>query len=115
MDSKSEMPLRSVPAAEARALLAEHEGTDLSIAAFARSKGVKPWSLYNARAASLRRADRTDRVDLVELRPRGDARETTGSVTAPLELSLPSGITLRIDRDFDEVALRRLLGVLVAC
>ncbi len=107
-------PLRTVPLSEAQSLLAEQRESDLSIAAFARAKGVKPWSLYNAKARDQRRSRkdaerRFSQVKVVEL-PKGAADPAN-----PLELVLPSGVAIRIRRNFDEVALRRLLGVLGSC
>lgn len=114
MNSEVTDSLRAVPLSEAKSLLAEQRESDLSVAAFARAKGVKPWSLYNARASEQRRTRKsTERrfaqVDVVDPPPR--AADPSSSI----ELVLPSGIALRVRRDFDEVALRRLLGVLGSC
>ena len=110
-----ETKLRSVPAAEARALLQEQRASKLSIAAFARAQGVQPWSLYNAKAVERRKnegrgAERFARVAVVA-EAGADARRPA----APIELTLPSGLSLQVGTDFDEVTLRRLLGVLASC
>jgi hypothetical protein len=104
--------LRSVPASEARELLKEQMQSDLSIAAFARSKGVKPWSLYNAKAVTRRRARGTSESRFAEVQVVDRVAE---EVRTPLELALPSGICVRVQGEFDEVVLRRLLGVLASC
>ena len=49
---------RRIPADEARSLLEEQEQSGLTMAAFARSKGVQPWTLYNARAQARKKASR---------------------------------------------------------
>ena len=110
---KPNADLRSVPASKARELLEEQRGSGQSIAAFARGKGVQPWSLYNAQAIDRRRALRSSEAQLAEVRI-VDAPAQQDS-RASLELALPSGIAIRVTRDFDEVALRRVLGVLGSC
>lgn len=113
MNSNPNEPLRSAPAAEARKLLEEQRLSCLNIATFARSRGVQPWSLYNAQAMERRRARRASESRLTEIRV-VDAPADSGS-QAIVELALPSGIAIRVTRDFDEVALRRVLGVLGSC
>ena len=58
MKPQSNEPPRTLPAAEARALLEEQRQSGMSIAAFARERNVKPWVLYNAQASARRRAAR---------------------------------------------------------
>lgn len=99
---------RSVPAREAAALLEEQQTSGLSIAAFAKSKNVAPWSLYNART----RARREQAAPFSEVAIVNDHSDTTAD---PIELVLPSGLTLRVRSNFDDVALRRLLGLLATC
>jgi hypothetical protein len=113
MNSTSTEPLRSVPASEARELLKEQRLSSLNIAAFARSKGVKPWSLYNAQAMERRRSRKASSPQLAEVQIVDPHQATKAG--AAVELALPSGISLRLTRDFDEVALRRVLGVLGTC
>ncbi len=103
---------RSIPFTEAQELLEEQRSSGLSIAKFARSKGVKPWSLYNAQARERRLSAGRRKPQLTEVRV-VDAADSGPS--PKIELALPSGIAIRVARDFDEVALRRLLGVLSAC
>ena len=102
-------------AAEARALLKEQEAGKLSIAAFARDRGIRPWSLYNAKAIERRREERRAKERFVPVTVTREGKAQAPPVTTPLELSLPSGLSLRVDAGFDEVTLRRLLGVLAAC
>ena len=106
-----EPELRRIPASEARALLEEHESSGLTIAAFARSRGVEPWTLYNARAMARRRERRVPKRSFATVSVIDDATPNDD----PIEMTLPSGLTVRITRGFDEVALRRLLGVLAGC
>lgn len=113
MKSKPNEPLRSVPAAEARELLKEQRLSSLNIATFARSRGVQPWALYNAQAIERRRIRRASESRLAEVRV-VEAPADSGAPTA-VELALPSGVSIRVTRDFDEVALRRVLGVLGTC
>ena len=99
---------RSVPAREAAALLEEQQTSGLSIAAFAKSKNVAPWSLYNARTRSRKEQDHYfSEVAVVS--------ECRDPAVDPIELVHPSGLTLRVGSDFDDVALRRLLGELATC
>ncbi len=99
---------RCVPAREAAALLEEQQASGLSIAAFAKSKNVAAWSLYNART----RARKEVQTSFSEVAIVSERHE---SPVDPIEIALPSGLTLRVRSDFDEVALRRLLGVLATC
>ena len=102
-----------MPAAEARRLLEEQRQSSLSIAAFARSKGIQPWSLYNAQAMEKRRARRAVENQLAEVQVVERPSRTDSKVA--LQLTLPSGLSISVTRDFDEIALRRILGVLGSC
>lgn len=108
-------PPRTVPAAEARALVEEQRQSALSIAAFAREKNVKPWVLYNARASERRRAARKRPPRFAEVQVVDERPSLPADDGSAIELTLPSGVAVRVRRDFDEVALRRLLGVLGPC
>lgn len=113
MNSGPNEELRSVPAAEARELLKEQRQSSQNIATFARSRGVHPWSLYNAQAMERRRSLRRQESHLAEVRVVD--QPINAGVPAAMELALSSGIVIRVTRDFDEVALRRVLGVLGSC
>ena len=87
-------------------LLRRLEKSGQSTAAFARDHGVPAWKLYNALRA---RAKRSQALIPVVVSPARSA----GS--ASLELALASGHRLVIPADFDEQALRRLMGILAGC
>ena len=94
-----------------QALLTELAGTQMSTAAFARMHGLPPWKLYQAQRARAKKSASNRRsgalvpvsVCAAEVDP------------ACLELVLPAGYRLRVPAGFDEVSLRRLLGVLAQC
>lgn len=93
-------------------LLSDLAASKLSAAAFARKRGLPPWKLYNALAArASRRKNPARQSDLVPVvvQPQYPTHE------APLELQLSSGHRLLVPADFDELALRRLMGVLAGC
>ena len=110
-EQSSSRALRRIPAAEARALLEEHEGSGMTLAAFARDRGVKPWTLYNARARARRKQQRATEQSFAAV-----TVIAAGEQSAPsIEMVLPSGLVLRVQDGFDEVTLRRLLGVVAGC
>lgn len=89
-------------------LLAEQARSGLTIAAFARGRGIAPWRLYAARR--LTRAEAGTRgcfaeVTVVDRRPQ----------VAGFELSLPGDRRLFIPCGFDEQELARLVAVLDEC
>jgi hypothetical protein len=97
-------------------LLDEAARSGLSLAAFARSKGVSYPSLYYARrrrSLGLPIGSRTRRKAeaLVPVVLGPNLQSPARSVT----LRLPSGLALEVSADFDEILLRRLLGVLGSC
>jgi hypothetical protein len=84
----------------------------MSTAAFARKHGLPPWKLYNARQVSTsRKRKRAKRTELIQVSLPKVADERGAS----LELLLSGGHRLLIPGDFDEQALRRLMGVLAGC
>ena len=95
-------------------LLEALEACGGNTAAFARERGLAAWKLYEAQRVASRGRRR---------RPRkrgGEFAEVTvveerRPASAPFELLLPAGKRLLIPSEFDERALRRLLGVLVSC
>lgn len=107
--------LRTVPAAEARALLKEQSTGNLSIAAFARSRGVQPWSLYNAKAVERRKKEGKSAEQFARVAVVDETKANVVPPATPIELRLPSGLSLRVGAGFDEITLRRLLGVLASC
>jgi len=101
--------------AELIRLLEEHKSSGLSLAEFARQRGIPAHRLYWARRKGRTSAKKTEQqiagTEFREVVVRDGATHRPG----PLELRLPSGISVGLTRDFDEVTLRRLLGVLAPC
>ncbi len=93
-------------------LLAELATSSLSTSAFARSRGVPPWKLYNAlRSRGIRRGQEPRKSALVPI----VLKETTPERCAPLELELAGGHRILLPADFDEQTLRRLMVTLAGC
>jgi len=93
-------------------LLAELATSDLSTAAFARSRGLPPWKLYNALGVQARRAAKKAKSSaLIPVRVK-EPRRTSAS---PFELVLAGGHRLLVPENFDADALRRLMGALAGC
>lgn len=103
--------VRAVTKLQAEELVREQASSGLSMAAFARSLGIPAHRLYEARNRLRRGPASSTREDFVPLHVAHDGE----AVGEPVELRLPSGLSIRVERHFDEVALRRLLGVLVSC
>ena len=99
-------------AEEIAQLLPELESSGLSVAEFARQRDIPAHRLYWARRRV--RARSQGRGTIAEFHEVSvvDDSMRNGS---PVELKLPSGALIRVTRDFDEVALRRLIGVLLSC
>lgn len=95
-------------------LLEELEAGGGSVAAFARARGLAVWKLYHARRSTRgptrtpkeRRSGHLIPVHVVDRR---------AQTFPPLELVLSTGHRLVIPGEFDEVSLRRLMGVLASC
>ncbi len=101
--------------ADYEVLLAEHEGSGLTLRAFAESAGVKAATLYawkrKLRPGQVKR--RTQGAHLVPLRVVGGAEER--EATEPhFKLALGHARVLSIPMQFDAGELRRLLAVLEA-
>lgn len=93
-------------------LLDELASSALSTAAFARSRGLPPWKLYNALGVQARRAaKKAKRSALIPVR----VKEAHRAQASPLELVLAGGHRLLVPEDFDAEALRRLMGALAGC
>jgi len=93
-------------------LLAELATSGLSTAAFARSRGMPPWKLYNALQVQARRgAKSAKRSALIPVR----VKEPRRAGASPFELVLTGGHRLLVPEDFDADALRRLMGALAGC
>ena len=93
-------------------LLAELAASGMKTAAFARSRGLPPWKLYNAIQTRAKRAARKAKSSTlipVRLEKQSCAQAT------PFELVLAGGYRLLVPADFDAGALRRLMGALAGC
>ncbi len=110
MDASQAAASSRIDSSEIPRLLAEHEDSGISLAAFARQKGIEAYRLYDARRRA-RKQGGAKAAAFSEVR----IVDTRASAAQPIELLLPSGLTVRVHRDFDEVGLRRLLGVLSTC
>ena len=92
--------------------LADLAQSKLSTAAFARSRGIPAWKIYNALQKKTRHKARQRKQSAlvpVVLAP------TALMPTAPIELVLAGGHRLLVPDSFDADALRRLMGVLSGC
>jgi hypothetical protein len=100
-----------------QALLAEFDTSGQTAGAFARSRGIAPWRIYNAlqRRSGKLRARRGGAAEDRALLPVRvvDAKPATG--TAGLELVLAGGHRVVLGPDFDAATLRRLLAALAPC
>jgi len=93
-------------------LLTELATSGLSTAAFARSKGLPSWKLYNALQQRARRAAKNARSSaLIPVR----VKESHRAQASAFELVLAGGYRLLVPGDFDADALRRLMGALAGC
>jgi len=88
--------------------LADLDASGLGIAAFARSRNLKPQNLYLANRK--RRKQGAGRPVFDRVRILGGVEERQA-----FELCLRGGRRVRIPADFDAAALRRLLDVLHQC
>jgi hypothetical protein len=100
-------------------LLAEFDASRQTPAAFARSRGLAPWRVYNAlnrrKALARRAAVGTSATRPALLPVRVVANAPTTRTTSGLEIELAGGHRLRIGADFDADLLRRVLGALARC
>lgn len=103
---------RTLTPREAEGLVREQASSGVSLAAFARQRGIPAYRLYEARNRLARR--RREAPSSNDFQPL-HVVDTVQEGGAPVELVLPAGLLIRVGRDFDEVAMRRLLGVLVSC
>ena len=92
-------------------LLKELPKSGLSTAAFARSRGVPPWKLYNALKIRERRAKKPKSSALIPVR----VKEPRPGPATSFELLLAGGHRVLVPANFDADALRRLMGALAGC
>ena len=102
-------------AAEIARLLEEHQSSALSLAEFARQRGVPAHQLYWARRKARTPAKKAEQQVVAAEFREVMVRDCATHQPGPLELRLPRGISIGVTRDFDEVTLRRLLGLLAPC
>lgn len=88
--------------------LAELAKSGESLASFARLRGLSTWKLYKARRKSVARKSAAPVFERVRI---------VGApvVSSCIELEHSSGHRLRVPTGFDDVTLRRVLGVLESC
>ena len=101
-----------------KALLVEFDSSGQSVAAFARSKGLAPWKLYNAlrrRTGELRTRRGASRAERSALLPVHLVDAKPAVQPAVMELVLAGGRRVLISPDFDAPALRRLVEALAQC
>jgi hypothetical protein len=103
--------LRTPASEELPELLAEQEASGLSMAAFARERGLTTWKLY---PAARRKAGRASR------RSRNRAKASFAEVAvigraSAFELNLGSRGVLKIPPGFEAADLQRVLEVLRGC
>ena len=101
--------------AEVRQLLTDLETSGLSLAAFARERGIAPHRLYWARNRARSVSVKAERAELRSDFSEVIVADRTTNQVSPIELRLPTGLSISVTADFDEVALRRLLGLLGTC
>lgn len=104
-----------ISSAEISQLLEEQQSSKLSVAEFARQRGVAAHRLYWARKKARETSSEAKRDVAVTEFSQVVLQDGAAGQTTPLEIRLPSGIVIVVTRDFDEVALRRLLGLLAPC
>lgn len=108
----------SPTAIDIQGFLVEFDFSGQSAAAFARSKGLAPWKLYNAlgrrsgKVRSLRAAGRAKRNALL---PVHMIDAPSAKPPSAMELVLAGGHRLLIGADFDALTLRRLVEALAQC
>lgn len=113
----SDTPSPSPSPIDIQALLAEFDSSGQSAGAFARSRGIAPWRIYNA----LQR--RSGKVRARRRRPAGDRALVPVHVVEPkaarapagLELVLAGGHRVILGPDFDIATMRRLFQAVGPC
>jgi hypothetical protein len=103
--------------AEAAELLAEHKASGLSLAAFARKRGIgverlRWWQRTPGRLARRGRVSNAVRLLPVRVRKTVEAAPRPTGTQDIFELALGDGRAVRMTSAFDAAGLRRLLSVL---
>ena len=92
---------------EVAELIKAQKRSGMSVAAFARQRGIPVWRLYHAGKAKRRRR----RKEFIEVAV--SPKDPESSPT--FEVVVPGGLRVCVPPGFDEAALRRLLGALSSC
>ncbi len=101
--------------AEMRELLQELDNSGVTVAEFARRRGVNANRIYWARRQARAAAAPTSAPAVSDFGELVVAAAPSPRRAAAIELRVPSGAVVDVQRDFDEATLRRLLGVLLPC
>lgn len=103
-------------AAHYERLLTEQESSGRSLRAFARERGLSPWTLYGWRA-KLGRSRRRARTEAAQEEPGFVAVDVVGSRSTPgeIEVELSDGLLVRVPRDVAIARLVELVRALRSC
>ena len=93
-----------------RTLLVEQKASGLSVAAFARERGVSKWRLFEGRHRLRKRESRAKGADFVQVHVR-----PVQPASSAIAVELKAGMRVHVPLGFDEDELRRLLAVLSSC
>ena len=93
-----------------RQILAEQRASGLSVAAFARERGLSAWTIYDWRRRLREQPGQEDKAELVQVNIAPSAPRTT-----TIAVELEAGLRVHVPAGFDAAELRRLLGVLTSC
>ena len=95
---------------EAQKLLVEQQASGLSVAAFARERGVPKWRLYEGRQRLRKRELRAKEAEFVQMHVK-----PVQPAPSPIKVELEAGMRVHVPFGFDGDELRRLLAVLSSC
>jgi len=95
-------------------LFDEQEARGLSVAAFAEEEGLSVATLYSWRRRLGRAASKSTAAALIEVSVHDDESAAEGA-DGRMSVVTTTGRRIEVPRDFDEVALARLLVALERC
>lgn len=94
-----------------RQVLAEQRASGLSVAAFARERGLSAWTLYEwRRRLGAAQSEPVAKPELVQVMVTPSA-----SRASTIAVELGAGLRVHVPSGFDAAELRRLLEVLASC
>ena len=93
-----------------RQILAEQRASGLSVAAFARERGLSAWTLYDWRRRLGEQAVPQEKPEFVQVMVAPSA-----SRASTIAVELEAGMRVHVPAGFDAAELRRLLEVLASC